>query len=419
MGCRRAGWKSPITNIGVVGMMLMASLVAVLSAAAPAHAATPGRGGFVPITPFRLVDTRAGSGAPYSSPPFSSGETRTFNVYVGRNGQIPANAVGSLALNVTAVTPLLPGFLTVWPADEARPTASVLNYGGGDVVPNAVTVKVSAAGAISVYAQTATDVVIDVMGYYSSAGGTPDGGGFQGIPPKRLMDTRLPLGAGRFGNGGTATLAVVGAGAAPTNATAVVLNVTVTGPNFNGFLTVWPAGGSQPVVSNLNYSPGQTRANQVTVKVGGGGAVSIYAQTTTDVIVDIMGWYASGAPTRGGFVPIDPIRIMDSRENKGDASYDPTTDTLILHIAGNTGVPASGVGAVSMNVTAFRPFFASFMTVYPDGAARPLSSNLNFALDEIVPNAVTVGIGVEGGTEFYSPAFLDVIADLAGYFTTA
>lgn len=419
MACRRAGRWSPISNICVALTLVAASLALVLGAPAPAHAATPGRGGFVPITPFRLVDTRGAGGVAYGGPQFGSNETRSFNVYTAGNGQIPAGAVGSLALNVTAVTPTFAGFVTVWPADEAKPTASVLNFAAGAVVPNAVTVKVSSAGAISVYAQTPTHLVIDVMGYYSATGGSPDGGGFQGIPPKRLMDTRVPLGAGRFGSGARATLPVTGSGAAPAGAAAVVLNVTVTGPSFDGYLTVWPTGAAQPVVSNLNYRPGQTVANQVTVKVGAGGAVDIYAQTTADVVVDIMGWYAGGAPTRGGFVPITPVRIMDSRENKGDASYDPATDTLILHIAGNTGVPASGVGAVSMNVTAFRPFFASFLTVYPDGAARPLSSNLNFEVDDIVPNAVTVGIGTEGGAEFYSPAFLDVIADLGGYFTVA
>jgi hypothetical protein len=256
------------------------------------------------------------------------------------------------------------------------------------------------------------------MGYYANTAGAPEGGGFQGIPPKRLMDTRERLGAARFGSGGTAPLNVTGAGAAPAGAAAVVLNVTVTAPVGPGYLTVWPTGEGRPLASNLNYTAGQTRANQVTVKVGAGGAVNLFAQTSTDVVVDIMGWYAGGAPTAGGFVPLAPVRLMDSRTNVGDASYDPTTDSVILRIGGANGVPV-GASAVSLNITAVFPVNEGYLTVFPDGRARPLASSLNFVADDIVPNAVTVGLGVESGIELYSPAFLDVLADLAGYYTAA
>ena len=399
-------------------LLASAALLASLSTATRAEAASPGRGGFVPIKPFRLVDTRGAAGVPYTNPPFGSGETRSFNVYASGNAQLPAGAVGSLALNVTAVGPPGAGYLTVWPAGDVMPTASVLNYGPGAVVPNAVTVKVSSVGTFNVFAQTGTNVVVDVMGYYAATGGSPDGGGFQGIPPKRLMDTRVPLGASRFVSGGTANLAVVGAGAAPAGAVAVVLNVTVTGPAGPGYITVWPTGAARPVASNLNYVAGVTQANQVTVKVGAGGAVSLFAQTSADVVVDIMGWYAGGAPTAGGFVPLDPVRIMDSRINQGDANYDPSTDSIILHVGGANGVPANA-GAVSLNVTAVFPTDPGYLTVFPDGTSRPLSSNLNFVSDDVVPNAVTVGLGAELGVEFYSPSFLDVLADLGGYFTPA
>lgn len=410
------GVRSPMRSIRLLVTVLVA--LAALVVVTPGRAdAAPGRGGFVPITPFRLVDTRGAAGVPYGGPFFAAGAVRTFSAYQGSG--IPPGAVGSLALNVTAVGPPGAGYLTVWPTGEAMPTASVLNYEGGQVVPNAVTVKVSAAGTFNVFAQTPTNVVIDIMGYYANTAGSPDGGGFQGIPPKRLMDTRERLGSARFTSGASANLAVVTAGGAPAGAVAVVLNVTVTGTSGPGFLTVWPTGRARPVTSNLNYTAGQTRANQVTVKVGANGAVSLFAQTATDVVVDIMGWYAGGAPTPGGFVPLDPVRLMDSRINSGDASYDPSTDSVILRIGGGpSGVPV-GASAVALNVTAVFPLVEGYLTVFPDGKPRPLSSNLNFVTDDVVPNAVTVGLGAESGIELYSPAFLDVLADLAGYYTAA
>ena len=415
---RGAAGRSPLhaTKLALVALLAITGVLAFTTG--NAHAASPGRGGFVPIKPFRLVDTRGANGVPYGTPPFAGGETRTFNAYAANNGQVPSGAVGSLALNVTAVGPPGAGYLTVWPTGDPMPTASVLNYTPGSIVPNAVTVKVAAAGTFNVFAQTATSVVVDVMGYYANTGGTPDGGGFQGIAPKRLMDTRVPLGASRFASGGVATLSVVGSGAAPSGAAAVVLNVTVTAPAGPGFLTAWPAGVARPVVSNLNYTSGQTRANQVTVKVGAGGAVSLFAQTAADVVVDIMGWYAGGAPTAGGFVPLDPVRIMDTRILFGDVNYDPVTDSMILHVGGANGVPVNA-GAVSLNVTGVLPQREGYLTVFPDGTSLPLSSNLNFATDDIVPNAVTVGLGAKFGVELYSPAFLDVLADIGGYFTPA
>jgi hypothetical protein len=350
---------------------------------------------------------------PYGTPALSSAETRTFNVYKAGNGQVPGGQVGSLSLNVTSVGAVGPGFLAVWPSDAAKPTASVVNYSGGDTVANAVAVRVAADGSFSVFTQTSTNIVIDVMGYYAATpGSTPDGGGFVGLTPKRLMDTRDGLGARRFGAGGTARLNVTGTGAAPANAAAVILNVTVTGPAAPGYFSVYPAGIGRPDVSNLNYGPLQTVANQVTVKVGASGSVDLFSQSATDVVIDIMGWYAPGPAAPGGFVPLSPVRVMDSRIIVGDVTYDPVTDSVILHLAGGFGGVPAGASAVSLNVTVVEPDGESYLTVWPDGAAKPLSSNLNFVAGSTVPNAVAVGLGVEGGVEFYTPVFPELVADL-------
>src|SRR5690606_18726718 len=113
-----------------------------------------------------------------------------------------------------------------------------------------------------------------------------------------------------------ATLDVVIAGAAgspvPGNATAVVLNLTVTGPTAGSYITAFPAGSNRPTAANLVVVPGQTVPNLVTVKVGAGGAVSLFnAAGSTHLVADVFGYYT----TLGGhgFTPLAPSRILDSR----------------------------------------------------------------------------------------------------------
>ena len=88
----------------------------------------------------------------------------------------------------------------------------------------------------------------------------------------------------------------------------MVLNVTATGPTAASYLTVWPAGASQPLASNLNFTSGETVPNLVTVAVPSSGEVSIYnADGSTDVVVDVEGYYADRAGTTGLFNPLEPL----------------------------------------------------------------------------------------------------------------
>jgi hypothetical protein len=133
------------------------------------------------------------------------------------------------------------------------------------------------------------------------------------------MDTRpaaptidgLFAATGPIGPGGTSNLTVVNRGGVPaTGVGAVALNVTATNPTSNSYLTVWPTGKDQPLASNLNFGVGRTVPNMVIVPVGAGGQISIYNNTgTVDVIVDVLGWFPTGASYTG----LTPARQMDTR----------------------------------------------------------------------------------------------------------
>ncbi|MCU1366445.1 MAG: hypothetical protein JWN39_2084 [Ilumatobacteraceae bacterium] len=136
-----------------------------------AHATnTPGSTGFVPITPCRLIDTRAESTVGARNVPLGGGETFTAQV-TGTNGNctIPGGASG-VAMNVTTVNGTASSFLTAWPADAPQPTASNLNWvAGSPPTPNKVDVKLSSAGKVSFFNSAGSvDVIADVVGFYDA-----------------------------------------------------------------------------------------------------------------------------------------------------------------------------------------------------------------------------------------------------------
>ena len=244
------------------------------------------------------------------------------------------------------------------------------------------------------------------------------------LSPARVLDTRdgtggvprRPLGAGSH-----VDLVVAGQGGVPASgADAVVLNVTVTNASAASYLTVYPTGSSPPVASNLNWKPGRTVANLVTVALGSGGMVSAYnGAGQVDVIFDVQGWYGSSPTTTrdGLFNAVAPARLLDTRGSGGPIG---AGQTRSLTVTGRGGIPATGAGAVVLNVTVTDGTSASYLTVYPGGSARPGTSSLNFLAGQQVPNRVIVPVGAGGTVNIFNAAGqVQVVVDVGGWFTDA
>jgi hypothetical protein len=212
-------------------------------------------------------------------------------------------------------------------------------------------------------------------------------------------------------------LQVGGQGGVPaTGASGVVMNVAVTGPTATGYLTVFPMGEPVPLASNLNFTAGDTVPNLVTAQLGAGGSVQLYnAVGSTHVIADVAGWYDDGTSATGAtYHPVTPARILDTRNGAGPLGASAVLD---VQVAGQGGVPASGVSAVVTNVVVTGPTAASFLTVFPTGESLPLASNLNFRSSQTVPNLVVAKQGAGGRLSIYNAAgTAHVIADVAGWF---
>ena len=193
-----------------------------------------------------------------------------------------------------------------------------MNYTKSQIIANGVIAPVSAAGTVCLFSNAATDVVVDLAGWFP-------GQSFTGATPKRLVDTRDGTG-GRTGAITSSdelsiqihniTLNVGGEDQqVPTTATAAALNVTIVNPAGSGFATVWPCGVSRPLASNLNFVAGQVVANNVVAPIGNDGSVCLFSNISVDVVVDIAGWFSSDAS--GDFIGTTPERFIDTRDGTG------------------------------------------------------------------------------------------------------
>ncbi|MFF7589925.1 right-handed parallel beta-helix repeat-containing protein [Kitasatospora purpeofusca] len=247
------------------------------------------------------------------------------------------------------------------------------------------------------------------------------GSAFTPAGPVRLLDTREAIGvpqAQAVPAFGQVDLQVAGtAGVPAVGVAAVTMTVTVTEPEQDGHLRVYPHGTQRPASSVLNWVAGRTVPNQVTVPVKD-GKVSFYNHSggTVHLIADLAGYYS---PKGDLFHPQDPTRVLDTRAPIGvpQAQAVPAFGTLELPVAGVAGIPASGVTAVTMNVTVTEPEQEGHLTVYPYGAPAPGASNLNWTAGRTVANLVTVPVK-DGKVSFYnhSGGTVHLVADLAGHY---
>ncbi|HEY1279406.1 MAG TPA: SpoIID/LytB domain-containing protein, partial [Acidimicrobiales bacterium] len=363
---------------------------------------------FEPVAPARLLDTRTGLGTNMAAP-LAAGCALALMV-VGAGGVPAAGGVAAVAVNVTATAAQSAGYLTVYPCGTAQPPTSTVNYGPGDNVANLAQVRVGPSGQICIFALSTVHVVVDITGWYGDGAGS----GYQPMTPTRVLDTRDGTGIGGtrqpVGAGGSVGFSVATAGV-PADATGVILNLTSTESDGDGYLTAYPCGGAVPVSSSLNYAAGRNVANQVAVGLGANGQVCVSSFTTSHVVADVLGWFGPKAP--GGYVPLTPARILDTRTGSGQVG---DGQVLRVPVLGAGGVPATGVSAVAVNVTVDQPSGPGFVTVFPCGGAVPVASNLNYVSGQVVANVATSPVG-DGAVCVFTWAATQVIVDVSGYFT--
>lgn len=368
---------------------------------------------FVPVVPCRLVDTRSGTGA-FGAPELAAGATREFDIPQA-GCAIPSTAV-AYSLNVTVVPNAALNYLTMWPSGQAQPTVSTLNSLDGRLKANAALTPAGVNGGVSVYASNATQVILDIDGYFVPAG-TTSALAFYPVTPCRVVDTRQgtgALGGPSLAGQSTRAFPVRSSGCGiPSTAQAYSLNVTAIPHTTLNYLTTWPTGEPQPNVSTLNSSTGAIAANAAIVPAGTSGDISIFVSDSADVILDVNGYFA--APAVGGLAlyPATSCRALDTRSGSGAFS-----GAVAVPIAGSSCAPPSTAQAFVLNATVVPAGRLDYLTLWPDGEAQPVVSTLN-AIDGAITSNMAIVPTANGKVDAFAAASTNLIFDISSYFAAA
>lgn len=380
-----------------------------LSAAPPAPldstSALAAQTPFQPMTPFRFADSRVG----LTLGRIPAHQQIRVNI-AGRSG-IPADAT-AVSANFTGVGALAAGYLTASNCAEADPSFSTLNYEAYDGVPNQAIIPLD-HGAVCLFSSQATDVIIDINGYVAPRSSQV----LVPVVPKRLFDSRQsqPLRSGQV----LRVDVEGGHSPAPDSAVAVAINLTGVFPNETGWIRAFPCDVAEPAVSSLNPRVGQARANSAIVPTGADGTICLTGNVTTDVIIDITGWF--GALDGKQFIPLRPIRLADTRQShpglNGGAGPVMVTPGRILkvQVAGARGITADA-RAASLNIVATGGGAPGYLTVVPCGMASDVS-NLNYPATGATANGATVMLDSSGSVCVTVSATTHVIVDVTGVWT--
>lgn len=425
---------------------------------------------FYPLAyPIRLLDTRPAETRPgpaFDTPEaklrgvINNGTPRTQQARVAFGGLlIPSEAqaiVGTAtAFNYPASGEYAgTGNVTFYPSAANKPEVSNLNYAANQTTGNAFTVGLSETGAFDIFVYSDVHLVIDVVGYYAPPGavtvGNASGLYYHPLPqPVRLLETRSdPIYAGSachmpgaqltagsvrtVAARGTCTLQGVSLNI-PASALAIVGNLTAVNaaPGLGDAAIYSSDLVTKPVITSLNYNATQALATAFATRLGEDGGFKLAVSSTTDFLVDVVGYFSPEATDVNGaglyYTQLaQPVRLLDTRPDF--PACDAPRQPLLAGLAGvrlqparlcNSAsiIPESALALVgNATVVNFISAGTGNVTLYPGDVGKPEVSTLNYAANQVIPNAFTVGLSRSGAFNIFTFSRIDFLVDLTGYY---
>ncbi len=478
---RRSVKRAALTVVAVsmaaaVGIAVSPSPDRVVQAAGePCIDSDCGAGGeYHAVTPARILDSRDANNdvSPRGRKPTApAGSNVVFDVPIVGQGGLPAFADGdndgvddnvlAVAVNITIVNPSARGHLRAFGAGTGDTGTAVVNFTPGAIVPNSAILRPGNGGKLTLKIVTPggtgrSDVVVDLMGWFSTSSYSQSGARLLTAGPARLFDSReaafgtnplsareqvkIPIrGADSFDPAKTDVVPNSG------NVVGVLVNISAVNRrprSSNTYLSALPTAvrsGTTPTTASINVAAGQVRSALAVVPVGSDGAIYIYNRAgETDLTVDLMGYLIKNQnpSTRAGrVVPlVAPFRAFDTREDEHfsqplppGAAEDWSFEAFVNDVKIGSDPVGPQMGLIG-NLTGARlerqyswvPT-SSFLTAYPtpaSGTQKPKTANLTLRDGDVVPNMVLLEYGSAGGdpyqVRFYNRAgFLDYVLDVS------
>jgi Bacterial cadherin-like domain/Cadherin-like domain len=334
------------------------------------------------------------------------------------NAGIPDDGVAAVDLNVAVTAVARTGYLAVYPCADGDDGTARLNYTAPATGSSAIAVQVLAQldvdGAVCIEASAPAHVIVDTSGYLA------DGGPLRPLAATRLFDTRTGDGAVAVKTAKPAVetpfpIEVAGvAGVPESGVSAVLLSVAAVKGTAPGFVSVYPCADGYQGTANLNHRATDPVANSVIAPLDENGEICFYNSASVDLVVDISAWFADD----GGFEALEPTRVADTRDGVGDIPIGRLTpfEPLAITLAGEGGVPPTGVDAVSLNVAVARSTAAGFLAIFPCDEEWNGTASLNFRLGEPISNAALTPLAADGTACVLASSPVDVIIDVNGWF---
>ncbi|QIM21204.1 hypothetical protein G7075_08795 [Phycicoccus sp. HDW14] len=382
-------------------------------------------GAYTPLAPARLLDTRRKVGVSTTTP---IGANKYIDLQVAARGGVPSSGVASVVLNTTVVSPTTEGYVTMYPTGSSKPVASSVNFNKGWTGANLLTVKVGTGGKVRLYNYSGnTHVVVDVMGYYhsNSSTATTKYGGYAGLEPTRILDTRDtndPLPRDFY--------LTTGADLGPeanSHVKAFAVNITVTKPTGIGYLTAWNGDENAiPNTSTLNFTKNRTVPNMAVVPTLACGSFCTDPDTPTigilntssgsaHVVVDLVGVYDDN--TLDGSWRYrslnSPTRIVNTKTKQGIPAAIGANKTVTVSTP--SAVTTFNTMSLVTNTTANKPTITSVLTLWNADIARPGVSNLNPYAGQLVSNMTFTDLGAAYDFKVHNLAgSTNLVIDVAG-----
>jgi hypothetical protein len=312
----------------------------------------PDAGQYFTAPLYAALDTRTGRGTT-SANPLAAGATIKAQI-TGVDG-VPAG-ISAVVVDIAAIGPAGSGYLTAWDSDSSDLNVPSVGVAAGVNSNQTDTIPVGGSGSISVtnHSSGSLNLQVVIAGYYSGAGTSAAGSTFVGLPWSKIADSSTGTGTSNapIPAGGSRTIQVGGQGGIPTTAGIAVLQVNAFGVSGSGYLSVYPAGTSDPNVGTVDYAAtGPTIRNLFYAPLSASGQITLtnWGSTAVGFTVYTHGYFlpASASPAGGKYWSFDPDMLLGTA-SAGTALA--AGATMSFQVGGDDDIPSTGVSEVAEQV---------------------------------------------------------------------